>query len=43
MKYLDKILNSWKTVFTYDDISILLSIENKNTIKSFINRLVKSW
>ena len=43
MKYFDKILNSWKTVFTYDDISILLSIENKNTIKSFINRLVKSW
>jgi len=43
MKYLDKLLDSWKTVFTYDDISILLGIENKNTIKSFINRLLKTW
>lgn len=42
MKYLDKLLDSWKTVFTYDDISILLGIENNNTIKSFINRLLKT-
>jgi len=42
MKHLDKLLNSWKTVFTYDDISILLGIQNKNTIKSFINRLLKT-
>lgn len=43
MKYLDKILNSNKTVFSYEDISILLGIKNKNTIKSFITRLIKSW
>lgn len=43
MKYLDKILNSEKTVFSYDDISILIGVENKNTIKSFIFRLLKNW
>jgi len=43
MKYLDKILNSQKTVFSYDDISAILCIENKNTIKSFIFRLLKNW
>lgn len=43
MKYLDKILNCWKTVFSYDDISILLNISNRNTIKSIITRLLKSW
>lgn len=43
MKYLDKILNSQKTVFSYGDISTIICIENKNTIKSFIFRLLKNW
>ena len=43
MKYLDKILKSWKTVFTYDDIQILLWIESRNTIKSFLDRQIKAW
>lgn len=43
MKFLDKILSSWKTIFTYDDINILLWIENRETIKSYLARWVKSW
>lgn len=42
MKYLDKILNSWKTVFSYSDIKILLWLESAETIKSLIYRLVKA-
>lgn len=43
MKNLDKIINSKKTVFNYNDIKNLIWISNKNTIKSFFTRLVKSW
>lgn len=42
MKYIDVILWSWKSVFTYDDIRTLVWIENKNTIKSFFTRWVKA-
>lgn len=42
MKYLDKILNSWKTIFTYNDIKLLLPTKSRNTIKDFLNRAVKS-
>lgn len=42
MKYIDKIINSKKTVFTYQDIQNLLWIDNKNTIKSYFSRWVKS-
>jgi len=41
MKYIDKILQSKKTVFTYDDITVLLSIDNHDTIKSFFARWVE--
>ena len=43
MKYIDKILNSKKTVFNYNDIKNLIWIDNPNTIKSFFYRWVKSW
>lgn len=43
MKYIDKILKSWKTVFNYQDINTILWIENKDTIKSFFYRWVKLW
>ena len=41
MKYIDIILNSKKTVFTYNDIGVLLKMQNKDTIKSFFARRVK--
>lgn len=43
MKYIDKILTSWKTVFTYHDIQTILWISNKDTIKSLFARWVKLW
>ena len=43
MKYIDKILNSKKTVFNYNDIKNLIWIDNVNTIKSFFYRWIKSW
>jgi hypothetical protein len=41
MKYLDKILASNKTVFSYQDIENLLSLSNRDTIKSFFRRWIK--
>lgn len=41
MKYIDKIIASRKTVFTYQDIQIILWIDNKDTIKSYFSRWVK--
>lgn len=38
MKYIDKILNSWKTVFRYSDMEILLGISNRNTLRSIFSR-----
>lgn len=43
MKYLETLLKSWKTVFTYDDIRFFFQITNRNTLKSLLARLVKSW
>jgi hypothetical protein len=42
MKYIDTILASQKTVFTYRDIQTILWIDNKETIKSYFTRWVKS-
>ncbi len=41
MKYIDKIIDSWKTVFRYADIEILLGISNRNTLKSIFTRGVE--
>jgi len=41
MKYIDAILTSWKTVFSYQDIELLLWISNRDTMKSFFARWVK--
>ena len=41
MKYLEKILASNKTVFSYQDVENLLSISNRDTIKSFFRRGIK--
>lgn len=38
MKYFDTLLYSGKTVFTYDDLQLLLSMHSKDTIKSFFAR-----
>ncbi len=38
MKYIDRIIASWKTVFTYHDIRVLLWIENYHTIRNFLKR-----
>ena len=43
MKNIDKIINSKKTVFNFNDIKNIVWIENKNTIKSFFYRWVKAW
>lgn len=43
MKHMNKILKSGKTIFTYKDIWLLLWMENKDTIKSFLSRQTKSW
>lgn len=40
MKYLDKLLSSKKTIFTYSDIKTILSKDNIDTIKSFFARWV---
>jgi len=42
MKNIEKIINSKKTVFDYNDIKNILNISNKNTIKSFFYRWVKA-
>jgi hypothetical protein len=42
MKNIEKIINSKKTVFNYNDMKNLIWVSNKNTIKSFFSRLVKS-
>jgi predicted transcriptional regulator of viral defense system len=42
MKYLEILLKSGKTVFTYDDIRVFFGIEKADTIKKILNRLVKS-
>lgn len=41
MKYLDKIIDSGKTIFTYDDIKLLLPLKNNNSAKKFLGRMVK--
>lgn len=41
MKNFDKLLHSWKTVFHYADISLLLWVDNLNTLKWFTKRAVK--
>ena len=41
MKHIDKILQSRKTIFTYDDIALLLSMDNRDTIKSFFARSIE--
>ena len=43
MKFIDKILKSKKTVFTYSDIQLLLWFKSKDSIKSFFQRGVKQW
>ncbi len=42
MKYLDKILASKKTVFSYEDMRIILWIANKNTLKKIFERACKN-
>jgi hypothetical protein len=41
VKYLDKIIDSGKTIFTYDDIKLLLPLKNNNSAKKFLGRMVK--
>lgn len=43
MNYISKILKSNKTVFTYQDLGILLWIKSRNSIKSLLARYVDSW
>lgn len=40
---MNRILNSGKSIFTFDDIKLSLWISNKYTIKSFLERQIKSW
>ena len=40
MKYINKIINSEKTVFRYHDLSLLLGISNKYTLKNIFQRWV---
>jgi len=42
MKNFDKILNSNKTVFSYNDLSLILWINNRETLKSYFFRALKS-
>ncbi len=42
MKYIDKLLKSWKTVFNFTELSMLFNILNKNTIKNIISRMKKN-
>ena len=43
MRYLETLLKSGKTVFTYEMLGFFLQIANRDTLKSLIQRLVKSW
>lgn len=42
MKNFDLLLRSGKTIFWYDNISLLLWTQNTNTLKSYIQRATKS-
>ncbi len=42
MKYLDKLLQVKKTVFTKQDLSLILWIINENTLRNFIVRMIQS-
>jgi len=42
MKYLDKLLQLQKTVFTKQDLSLILWITNENTLRNFIVRMIHS-
>lgn len=42
MKYLDKLLQSGKTVFTTQELGLIFRIVNKNTIKNIIARMKKN-
>lgn len=42
MKNFDLLLRSGKTIFRYDNISLLLWTENTNTLKSYFQRATKS-
>ncbi len=41
MKNFDILLRSGKTIFGYQNISLLLGTQNNSTLKSFIQRAVK--
>ena len=41
MKHFATLLDSGKTVFRYQDIRILLGIDNGDTLKSFVSRACK--
>lgn len=43
MDYISKLIKSNKTVFTYQDLGILLWIKSRNSIKSLLARYVASW
>ena len=43
MNYISKLIQSKKTVFTYQDLGILLWIKSRNTIKSLLARYVDNW
>lgn len=42
MKYIETLLKSKKTVFTYDDIRFFFQITNRNTLKSLLERMIQS-
>lgn len=42
MKYISQIINCWKTVFSIRDLSLILGVNNINTLKSIIQRLNKN-
>lgn len=42
MKYIDKILQTKKTIFSYQDLEIILWIDNKNTLKKIFERMVEA-
>ena len=42
MKYISNLLNSKKTVFSYQDLMILCNISNRNSIKYIAKKLVKN-
>lgn len=43
MKHIDKILESGNTVFKANEIALLLDIENKNTLKSILQRFKSGY